>query len=203
MSCLSLVQTSSVCNRSSSKLLRTLLNPSTYRKMPWKNGGGVTEEIVIHPASATVTNTFGYRLSTARVETGGPFSLFPGYDRLLVVLSGAGLRLGERTLEALEPFAFSGDEPLSAALVAGPIVDFNVIFDRARFKAECNVLQLEALHHVEANALPQFIFCVSGGFKVEGADVGERATLVVEHHSALLKRSVPHTKVLQVRLTSR
>ncbi len=182
--------------------MRTTLIPSNYKKMPWKNGLGFTEEIAMSPPDASITDRFAYRLSTARVETNGPFSLFPGYNRILVVLAGAGLQLGERTLGPLEPCAFSGDDPLSATLVAGPIVDFNVIFDRSRFAADCAVVQLEALHHIEANALPQFIFCVSGGFKVEGTEVGERSTLVVEHHSALLKRTAPQTKVLQVRFSA-
>ena len=53
--------------------------------MPWKNGGGVTSELARSPQA----DEFDWRLSVAEVATDGPFSQFPGIDRLLVLLSGA------------------------------------------------------------------------------------------------------------------
>ncbi|MBM7325185.1 HutD family protein, partial [Agrobacterium sp. S2] len=48
--------------------------------MPWKNGGGVTTEIIVHPAKASMAD-FDWRISMANVAQDGPFSIFPGVDR--------------------------------------------------------------------------------------------------------------------------
>ena len=91
-----------------------------------------------------------WRVSAAKVETAGPFSTFPGCDRVLVVTSGAGLVLehGEAAPRAvvrrLEPYRFSGDWATSAELVDGGVVDFNVIFRRERVTAEVEARELDA-----------------------------------------------------------
>src|SRR6185369_11614525 len=69
-----------------------LLTPSDYRPMPWKNGGGRTIEIAVHPVGATL-DAFQWRVSIADIERDGPFSRFPGIDRTIVLLEGAGMHL--------------------------------------------------------------------------------------------------------------
>ena len=101
---------------------------------PWKNGGGTTAEIVASPAGAGFDD-FDWRISTARVAASGPFSLFPGVDRVLTVLEGDGIALeigGVRhALDAdSSPFAFPGDVPCVGHLGAGPILDLNVMVRR-------------------------------------------------------------------------
>lgn len=114
-----------------------ILGPSDARTMPWKNGGGVTTELLIRPTDATVVGGFDLRVSRASVATGGPFSAFPGCDRTLLLLEGPGLALdlgdhGRATLEApFQTLAFSGDWAVEGALLGGPCVDFNVITRRA------------------------------------------------------------------------
>ncbi|OJT17017.1 hypothetical protein BO221_47220 [Archangium sp. Cb G35] len=70
--------------------------------MPWKNGGGVTRELwkLPHPFDPA---RFLARVSIATVGASGPFSVFPGVDRTLMILEGAGhgtgcvvLRVGGR-----------------------------------------------------------------------------------------------------------
>jgi environmental stress-induced protein Ves len=112
------------------------LDPVTYRAMPWKNGGGTTTEVLTLPEGAGI-ETFEARVSLARVEADGDFSLFPGVDRTLVVTEGAGVSLltadgGTVDLDPLStPFAFTGDDPVHATLKRGPIADFNVMTRRA------------------------------------------------------------------------
>ena len=113
-----------------------LLKPNDYRSMPWKNGGGETTEIAAHPPAAALDG-FTWRVSIARVDRDGPFSLFPGIDRTIVLLEGPGMRLtgggGDTTLRTpFEPHSFAGDEVLDCALVAGSIRDFNAMFRRDR-----------------------------------------------------------------------
>jgi environmental stress-induced protein Ves len=60
--------------------------------MPWKNGGDETTEVAAGPPGASL-ETFDWRISMAHIAQSGPFSLFPGVDRTLAVLSGVGIRL--------------------------------------------------------------------------------------------------------------
>jgi uncharacterized protein len=113
-----------------------LLKPTDYRSMPWKNGGGETTEIAAHPPAATV-DAFTWRVSIAKVDRDGRFSLFPGIDRTIVLLEGAGMRLtgggGDATLRTpFQPYSFAGDDAVDCALVAGAIRDFNAMFRRDR-----------------------------------------------------------------------
>ena len=66
-----------------------ILRAGNYRRMKWKNGGGETTEIALFPENAGL-NDFDWRISMARVESAGPFSLFPGVDRTLSILEGEG-----------------------------------------------------------------------------------------------------------------
>ncbi|HTL97522.1 MAG TPA: HutD family protein [Holophagaceae bacterium] len=122
------------------------LRPADYLAMPWKDGGGVTEQIAIEPPDATLAGGFLWRLSMARVERSGPFSRFEGYDRTLLLLEGGGLDLdfgihGRVRLEApLQPVVFSGDWEARAALTGGPVRDLGVISDRARVRQDVRVL---------------------------------------------------------------
>ncbi|SFI74436.1 hypothetical protein SAMN05216304_103368 [Bosea sp. OK403] len=103
--------------------------------MPWKNGGGTTTEIAVHPPGASL-DAFDWRISMAHVGGDGPFSSFPGIDRTLAVLRGDGIRLAFDDGEAItldrqtKPFAFAADRAVAGQLVAGPIDDLNVMSRR-------------------------------------------------------------------------
>jgi len=122
-----------------------LLTPADYRSMPWKNGAGRTTEIAAHPPGAAL-DAFAWRVSLADVERDGPFSRFPGVDRTIVLLEGAGMRLhgGVRDAELTTPFAphaFSGDEAIECSLVAGRSRDFNAMFRRGRARGNVAVVR--------------------------------------------------------------
>jgi len=123
-----------------------ILRAAEQRRMPWKNGGGTTTEIAVWPAEAGLDD-FDWRVSMARVESDGPFSRFPGVDRSLSILDGAGLMLtvGEARPVALTgdsaALAFAADVPTSATLIAGPITDLNVMTRRGAFV--CAVERIE------------------------------------------------------------
>jgi len=115
-----------------------ILRAGQYRRMPWKNGGGETVEIAVHPAGASIED-FGWRVSMATVASDGPFSLFPRIDRTLSVLEGEGmvLTIGDSAPVTLTPssapLSFPADVPTSAQLVGGPITDLNVMTRRGHF----------------------------------------------------------------------
>ena len=106
---------------------------------PWKNGGGMTRQIAAFPEGAGLTD-FDWRVSLATVAAPGPFSTFPGVDRLMLVLGGrltlemAGMK--PVTLDgASPPFSFPGDAPVSALAPATPVTDVNVMVRREGFTA--------------------------------------------------------------------
>lgn len=115
-----------------------LLRNNDHRRMPWKNGGGETVEVIVHPEDASLSD-FGWRVSMATVASDGPFSVFPGIDRTLAVLSGDGMDLtieglGDRLLTpASAPLPFPADAPTTARLTGGPITDLNVMTRRGAF----------------------------------------------------------------------
>ena len=115
-----------------------ILRREHYRRMPWKNGGGLTEEVIAWPPSSDM-GSFDWRISIAHVDADGPFSRFAGIDRTIALLDGGGLCLDlpDRTIvldPESEPFAFSGDLDIASRNIDGPTVDLNVMTQRSRFR---------------------------------------------------------------------
>jgi environmental stress-induced protein Ves len=118
----------------------TTLLPAT----PWKNGGGVTREIVCQPPGAGLDG-FDWRVSIATIAASGRFSAFPGVDRMIMLLDGAGVRLHAADFEhrldtAYVPFAFDGDTALHCELLGGISTDFNLMTRRSRLHADVRLL---------------------------------------------------------------
>ena len=63
-----------------------VLRAADYPRMPWKNGGGSTEEITRDAGEGL--EGFGWRLSIADIGESGGFSRFDGYQRVISVLPG-------------------------------------------------------------------------------------------------------------------
>lgn len=109
-----------------------------YRRVRWRNGAGWTREIHAEPGA----DGWDWRLSIAEIEDDAPFSLFPGVDRVLVLLAGNGLRLcfddGDRH-ELLPPYRhlrFSGERALAGELPDGRVEAFNLMWRRDAVSAE-------------------------------------------------------------------
>ncbi len=135
--------------------LTTLLHPMTRHRFdlqdlpatPWKNGGGLTREVLWHPAGADL-NGFDWRVSVAQIDTDGPFSAFPGVDRVITLIKGAGVLLRSecgqvqhRLGAPLSPFAFSGDLAIQGHLLDGACQVFNVLTRRAVCRAQVQVVR--------------------------------------------------------------
>ncbi|MEJ8634366.1 HutD family protein [Streptomyces sp. MS2.AVA.5] len=129
-----------------------LLRADSRRAVPWKNGGGTTREVAVAPDGAG-TDDFDWRISLADVGVDGPFSAFPGVERILTVADGAGMELtvgGERTVadQRYRPYAFPGDVPTDGRLLGGPVVNFNVMYRRDRTECRTSVVRGEAAPEV-------------------------------------------------------
>lgn len=119
-------------------------------KRPWKNGGGLTTEIAIEPATASVDD-FDWRVSMAHVASDGPFSEFAGVDRTLTIVRGGGLELtiGDDPPALLgvssDPLRFAGDVPTYARRCEGDVViDLNVMTRRQRFDHQVHRIRAPA-----------------------------------------------------------
>jgi len=129
------------------------LSPDDYKIQRWKNGRGTTSQLLIEPADAVFPiDAFRWRISSARVNAAGAFSLFPGYDRLLVLVEGRGLDLG--SLARLSPFEsvrFEGEREVDAHVASGEeILDYGLMWKRGEFEVFCEVMESSGLQTLEA-----------------------------------------------------
>lgn len=178
----------------------THLAPSSYRRMPWKNGLGVTTEI----ARAPQEGEFEWRVSIAQVTTDGPFSTFPGYDRVIVALDGDGMILTHHDVKTeafvgpLEPWTFSGDWTTSCVLRRGAIRDFNVITRRDAFTAAVSVLHLNGPRTLRIAGTIALLYCVRGALRIES----EKAALLHAEETLLFERSHDEADTLAITPTT-
>lgn len=116
-----------------------LIPAHEYRRERWRNGAGWTREILRSPDSG---DDWDWRISIAEIEQDGPFSIFPGVERELVLLHGHGMRLHfeDGEVRDIEPphgrLRFAGERAVSSVLIDGPTHDFNLMWRRDRIDAE-------------------------------------------------------------------
>jgi environmental stress-induced protein Ves len=165
-----------------------ILRRDSYRSVPWKNGQGTTREILRHPAGRA---DFLWRLSIAEVTQSGPFSAFPGYRRIIMLLRGDGfvLRFNDGREQDLrkpnEPFRFDGGDAVSCVLGGSPSQDLNLML-RANLTAEpCAVVTFSGERRLPPHAAQaRLIFCLSAGVTLhlggKTHEIGEWDTVVFD-----------------------
>jgi environmental stress-induced protein Ves len=167
--------------------MHRLLKPADYVRMPWKNGGGHTIQIANHPEGARV-GAFDWRVSVADVATDGPFSPFPGVDRTIVLLAGAGMRLhgGGHAVELrapFEPYAFGGDDAIVCTLVGGAVRDFNLMVRRDRARGDVTVVR-----EAGARILPaRWRICYAASGALECLVPGHPPLALAAEHSVIVE----------------
>ncbi|MBX3622392.1 MAG: HutD family protein [Rhizobacter sp.] len=107
----------------------TIARTQDMPPQPWRNGGGVTRELLAWPPEA---EPWLLRVSVAEIDSDGPFSAFPDVQRWFTVLDGAGVVLsfadGERRVSASDaPLPFDGAAAPGCRLVKGPTRDLNLM----------------------------------------------------------------------------
>lgn len=149
-----------------------ILKAGQYRRMPWRNGHGETAQVAIGPAAATL-EYFDWRVSMARIEAAGPFSIFPQTDRTLAVLRGDGLYLsiGDSARTELtrhsEPLAFRGDVAADANLISDAVTDLNVMTRREHFTHSMRRVAIAGRVELTAEAPLVLLVCADGPVQVE------------------------------------
>lgn len=127
----------------SAKLHTVRLQEATAQ--PWRNGGGVTRELLAWSApdvraddkaarqsGESPGSEWDLRVSVADITQDGPFSAFPGISRCFAVLEGAGVVLSlngqdQTLITASSPLAFDGAEAPGCRLISGPTRDLNLM----------------------------------------------------------------------------
>jgi environmental stress-induced protein Ves len=138
-------------------------------RVPWKNGGGTTAEVAAFPDGSSF-DTFGWRLSMADVASDGPFSVFLGVDRTLIVVEGAGIELDVEgiayPLDRNTPkLSFSGDDMTTGRLLSGPIRDLNVMTRRGQFRHRTRFVE-SGVALLSDDTATAFLVALDGPFDV-------------------------------------
>jgi environmental stress-induced protein Ves len=143
-----------------------ILRKASFKAIPWKNGGGITHEVIRVPADSAA---FRWRVSVAQIDVSGPFSDFAGYRRSMVLLRGGGVRLTfdgapPTSLTAVGDLAeFDGALKTDCRLVDGPCTDLNLMVAKSVAAVVASVERLR-----EPRALPPLPHGVSLVFGISG-----------------------------------
>ena len=169
-----------------------------HTRMRWANGGGWTTEIVAEPSGPQ----WEWRMSVADVEAAGPFSLFPGVDRSIALISGAGFALtvnggDEVIIDApYEPFDFAGDATTSCRLIDGPVRDINLMSSRRAVARRLEFLHVPPHTVIEISHVDVAVL-VAGHLRIEHEDLGYLDTIRCASESSCIElRSGPDGAVV-------
>ncbi|MER2555501.1 MAG: HutD family protein [Thauera sp.] len=153
---------------------------------PWKNGGGVTHEVVASPEGAG-HDDFAWRVSLAELREAGAFSSWPGVSRSLMLLEGAPVRLDVDGKQVLLDrrgglLCFSGSAPVFA-WPDGAALDAGVMSRDRLCRQHSRVLQVSG-SSVLVRSAPEAVLLLAEGesLVVESAETRVR----LGRHDALL-----------------
>lgn len=162
------------------------LPPASFRRFPWKNGGGVTTDIAEDREPGSAPGGWDgviWRLGRTTISAPAPFSDLSGFDRCQVVVNGRGLVLdtpeGEVDLrQAFRPARYRGEAPIASRLEHGPVEVVNLIADRQRAAIRLDVLQAGDRFAIPADTL--VIYAPTGPSQIVA---GERPCAIEADHA--------------------
>jgi hypothetical protein len=138
----------------------TVVRVADIAPVPWRNGGGVTRELLAWPDP----QDWLLRVSVADIHESGAFSAYPGVDRWFAVLAGGAVRLATAGAEpaeltALRPalHAFSGDAATHCTALGPSTRDFNLMLARGRVRMRQQPLQESAALETRAEGAGLFV----------------------------------------------
>ncbi|MGY3943060.1 HutD family protein [Aeromonas tecta] len=183
----------------------TLIKESDQLKMLWKNKQGTTAQILISPKGATLDKLdFDYRLSSAPIKAAGPFSKFPGYQRILLPISGAGFVLNGHPYATHEAAHFGGDEETHCELLKKEVTDLGLIYHPERISANVRVLNVPFPLTLTLEADKTYLcHLLSGQLEVQGQSVAVNETLLVTAEESIRLECQKKTTIAFFTLQSR
>ena len=161
-----------------------IIPKSTLVEGRWRNGQGVSWEIASFKQDGTAD--FSWRFAKARIDNDVPFSIYPGMDRIFMMIEGGGMDLefeGGRVLQVHEKFVpheFSCDVPLVCKLLDGPSLDLNWVVARDQFEAECDVLSCHGLREINFYKNTTLVFALEGLVKCQDVTLEQGDAALIE-----------------------
>jgi environmental stress-induced protein Ves len=143
----------------------------------------MTEEIYVHPPGS---EEFLFRASMAALSQSGPFSLFPGIDRSLILLEGKPIKLNDSMVPLLSPVKFPGEEKIMATIETEGR-DLNLMCRRGKVSGEIHVLKGQTELTEESDFT--FIFALADFISVG-------PTTLKKYDSCLLNRDERKTAII-------
>lgn len=160
---------------------------ATLETRLWSNGRGASCEVAISPEQATMED-FTWRASMAQISADVSFLPFPGIDRTLILLGGAGMELdlthhvtagtSHALREPLSAFGFDGETPPEAKLVDGPTHDFNLMVRRDIADGQVTVWRGPGHFAVPDDLV--LLFVVRGTAALAGVDLNDPEPIPLE-----------------------
>jgi uncharacterized protein len=143
-----------------------ILRAAARVAVPWKNGGGLTREVAVHPAGSSF-DEFDWRVSLAEIHAAGPFSSFPGVERQMAVLAGQlALAIEGRAALTLSPdsppLGFSGEARVNAQPLSPAVTDLNVMTRRSRCHARLTRRLVHTAQQLTLRADATVLIALSG-----------------------------------------
>jgi environmental stress-induced protein Ves len=121
-----------------------IMRESSYRAVPWKNGGGVTREMLRVPPEPTA---FDFRGPGVELD-------FGQHGRAKLTLPG-------------QMASFDGAWQTSCTLLDGPSTDLNLIVSKERAVATSRSVQLARAELIQTEQWPQtLVCCISGAVRL-------------------------------------
>jgi environmental stress-induced protein Ves len=151
-----------------------IVRRSTLKAIPWKNGGGITHEVIRSPPGADV---FDWRVSVAQIAVSGPFSNFQGYRRTMVLLEGEGVSLAIGDRDPLELRAvgdvveFDGAAATHCRLLGGRCTDLNfMVSKKTHGRSRTAIERLRESRAVDCPRGTTLIFAISRAVSLDAGD---------------------------------
>lgn len=143
---------------------------------PWRNGGGTTRTVAT--GDATASGGWAWRVSVADITQDGEFSIFPGVDRHLALIDGAGVVLhGDarrlRVARIGEVVSFGGEHALYARLIDGPVRVWNLMVARDAWTGGVHEHDGSPTRLAHPGGLVRFVTVVAGNYRLRGPGIGE------------------------------
>jgi environmental stress-induced protein Ves len=174
-----------------------LLTPDGYRRFPWKNGRG--ELVVIDREGSESWEDMGvaWHFGRTAIVEEGPVSDYTGYERLQVVIRGAGLVLVGPDCEIdlrvpMRAQRYDGATPIRTVLEQGAVEVVNLIADRARFAIDLRMGDTGA--EMPCRTGRHVVYAPVGAARL---DIGGRTFSLAEDYALRVRTSSETTITLQ------
>jgi uncharacterized protein len=155
----------------------------------WRNGQGVSWEIAAYKKQGAAD--FSWRFAKARIDNDVPFSIYPGMDRIFMMIEGGGMDLefeGGRVLQVHEKFVpheFSCDVPLYCKLLDGPSLDLNLFAARGEYRAVCEVMNVNGTRCLKLESATTVFFVLEGQCVLDGLALQQGDAAVLQNESSI------------------